>query len=398
MNAMQFNLNRTDVNTKLQDYIEMEIESENGQIKKPKNIIITSPTQVGKTSYIIENCKKNKNQPYLFVLTCDNSKAQMKQLETRLRDEGLVSFDLKTATSSRIENTLSQQRAVFILMLNNEKQITKLESVINRLQVNYKPKQYIIFHDEADTVNKADNGALDAPLSHKKWNSLFATISARNEIVKRFWVSATPENCSSIGNITGKDIVVLPVPENYVKVSENISWDGCSDEKLGYEITRVKISRTREVILYCVDKKKEEQSEMARKISGKFNCTSVCYNGDGSLVYRYGRLIEKVTSDISSIIDRFVPNVVVGYILMNRGISFVAGPVGRTLPPTATVMFYSGGSTTHIVGIAQKFGRICGTSRPDIQRRVVYCGDSVSKKPRTNIQEIIRCWNGNDNG
>jgi hypothetical protein len=61
MNAMQFNLNRTDVNTKLQDYIEMEIESENGQIKKPKNIIITSPTQVGKTSYIIENCKKNKN-------------------------------------------------------------------------------------------------------------------------------------------------------------------------------------------------------------------------------------------------------------------------------------------------------------------------------------------------
>jgi hypothetical protein len=321
MNAMQFNLNRTDVNTKLQDYIEMEIESENGQIKKPKNIIITSPTQVGKTSYIIENCKKNKNQP------------------------------LKTATSSRIENTLSQQRAVFILMLNNEKQITKLEAVINRLQVNYKPKQYIIFHDEADTVNKADNGALDAPLSHKKWNSLFATISARNEIVKRFWVSATPENCSSIGNITGKDIVVLPVPEKYVNVSENISWDGCSDEKLGYEITRVKISRTREV-----------------------------------------------SSDISSIIDRFVPNVVVGYILMNRGISFVAGPVGRTLPPTATVMFYSGGSTTHIVGIAQKFGRICGTSRPDIQRRVVYCGDSVSKKPRTNIQEIIRCWNGNDNG
>jgi hypothetical protein len=32
---------------------------------------------------------------------------------------------------------------------------------------------------------------------------------------------------------------------------------------------------------------------------------------------------------------------------------------------------------SYAVGIAQRFGRICGKSRPDILRRVVYCSDAV---------------------
>jgi hypothetical protein len=60
-------------------------------------------------------------------------------------------------------------------------------------------------------------------------------------------------------------------------------------------------------------------------------------------------------------------------------------------------MFYSGGSTTHIVGIAQKFGRICGTSRPDIQRRVVYCADSVYEDYKSylkNQEQIFKKLSG----
>jgi hypothetical protein len=60
-------------------------------------------------------------------------------------------------------------------------------------------------------------------------------------------------------------------------------------------------------------------------------------------------------------------------------------------------MFYSGGNATHIVGIAQKFGRICGTSRPDIQRRVVYCADSVYEDYKSylkNQEQIFKKLSG----
>lgn len=387
-NNLQFRINYNSINHRLQDYIDLDIPSVNGNIRQTKNVIITSPTQVGKTSYIIENCKKNKNRPYLVVLTCDNSMAQMNQLKTRLLDSGIVSYDLKKATKSKIKNALRDGNAFFITMLNNESQITKLEALVNSIRVKYRPEQYIVFHDEADTVNKADIGVdIDdpsVPISHRKWLSFFGTLNGRNEKVKRFWITATPENCSSLAKITGRDIVTLPVPSGYVSISGHKEWDGVSLEPMGAEIERIRRLDNGEVILYCVDKKKHGQDLIAREISSRFACVGLAYNGDGAKVYYRGVTFpgqDFSGDDISVILDKlreYGPIVVVGYSLMNRGISFVAGPMGSIdPPPTATVMFYASGSGSHVVGIAQRFGRICGTSRPDLLRRVVYCSSGV---------------------
>ena len=36
-------------------------------------------------------------------------------------------------------------------------------------------------------------------------------------------------------------------------------------------------------------------------------------------------------------------------------------------------MFYMGGASTYVVSLVQRFGRITGTSRPDLTRRALYC-------------------------
>lgn len=396
MNGLQFRINFDSVGHRLQDYVDADLGTVGGDTCPIKNVIITSPTQVGKTAYIIENCKKNKNRPYLFVLTCDNSKAQMKQLKNRLMDNGIVGHDLSSATRSKLENVLRVGKCAYLLVLNNECQIKKLESLVNSIRVRYRPRQYVVFHDEADTVNKADAGIevddSNVAISHRRWNQFFDTLSNRGEMVKRFWVSATPENCSSISGITGKDIVVLPVPSGYVGINENVEWcDDDSGSSLGMEIERIRGLNNGEVILYCLDKKKAAQDTIARDISFRYSCVSFSYNGDGFSFYRGGDslvLDVNCNDDISTVLDKLRdqgPVVVVGYNLMNRGISFVSGPNTRSgysnvnPPPTATVMFYSGGRSSHVVGLAQRFGRICGTSRPDLTRRVVYCPASVYK-------------------
>lgn len=396
MNNMGFRINFDAVGHRLQDYIDSETRFVDGDACPIKNVIITSPTQVGKTAYIIENCKRNKNRPYLFVMTCDNSKAQMKQLKNRLLDNGIVGHDLGSATKAKLEDVLRDGKCAYLVVLNNDCQIKKLESLVNSIRVRYRPKQYVVFHDEADTVNKADAGTeiddLSVAISHRRWNQFFDTLSGRGEMVKRFWVSATPENCSLISGITGKDIVVLPVPSGYVGVTENVEWtDTDSGASLGMEIRRVRELDNGEVILYCLDKKKDTQDTLARDISFRYNCISFTYNGDGFCIYRGGDVLVlglRGCDDISTVLDKLRgqgPVVVVGYNLMNRGISFVAGPnTGSGYervnpPPTATVMFYSGGRSSHMVGLAQRFGRICGTSRPDLTRRVVYCSNAVYK-------------------
>ena len=393
MSDMRFDLDVRDVGTRLQDYVDGDVSSVSFNGYSIKNVIITSPTQVGKTQYIIENCKRNKNRPYMFVMTCANSKAQMAQLKNRLADNGIVSFDLKQATKAKLENKLVDGKCIFIVMMNNGTQIKKLDVLVKNLRSVRRPLRYIVYHDEADTINKADVGAkiddTSVALSHRYWNDFFDTLARRCDVVIRFHVSATPENCSSIDEINGEDIVVLPLPRDYVGVSEHCSWDGVLGEALGLEIERIRSANSREAVLYCVDRKKNVHSDLTVQISRDYNCVCFSYNGDGFSVYKNGGLFDigvVISDDISSVLDKLRdegPVVVVGFNLMDRGISFVAGPnTGNRYglinkPLTATVMFYSGGTGSYAVGIAQRFGRICGKSRPDILRRVVYCSDTV---------------------
>jgi hypothetical protein len=119
------------------------------------------------------------------------------------------------------------------------------------------------------------------------------------------------------------------------------------------------------------------------------------------VLYFNGRVVRNMigkNDNISVVLDKTreicrdenSPMVVVGYNLMSRGVSFVAQGVN---PPTATVMFYSGGVNTHAVAVAQLSGRITGTSRPDLVRRHLYCLPGVYQDYKNYLgnQEIV--WN-----
>lgn len=67
--------------------------------------------------------------------------------------------------------------------------------------------------------------------------------------------------------------------------------------------------------------------------------------------------------------------ITIGMDLLSRGISFVSTEkVYDAL--AATTMIYVPGNTMHGVGLCQTIGRICGTARPDLQRRL-YASESV---------------------
>lgn len=362
----------------------------NNKMKKTKyyeikNIIITSPTQVGKTKHIINACVNDIGAKKLIVISCDNITAQLVQLKGRFRDSGLPVYTTGKLVYSEVEEHLGNGKSVVIIILGNDSQIKKLHNFITHLPLHKKPEKYLFFHDEGDMVNKADDlKDLDnksVAKSHRSWVNLMDCLEKSKSQVCRTWVSATPENCSHISRVTGKDIIVLPVPSGYRGVSEHVSWDGC-DADIGVEVERIRSARSREVILHSADKVNVDQKEKAKSYSRMFNCIAVTYNMKGFKIYKNGTGFRGLTinksDSISAILEKLTdlgPVIVVGYNLMNRGISFVGTRAFR--PMTATVMFCSMGVTSHVVGTVQRFGRVCGTSRPDITRRVVYCSDRM---------------------
>jgi predicted RNase H-related nuclease YkuK (DUF458 family) len=350
-----------------------------------KNIIITSPTQVGKTNYIVNACVNEIATQKLIVISCDNITAQLVQLKGRFESKGLPVYTTGKLVYSEIEDYLADGKSVVVIILGNDSQIKKLHNFITHLPLHKKPKKYLFFHDEGDMVNKADDlkdlaNKLVAK-SHRSWVNLMDCLEKSKVEVCRAWVSATPENCSHISRVTGKDIIVLPTPRAYKGVSEHVSWDG-SDSAIGVEVERIRLAGSREVILHSADKVNVDQKEKAKSYSQMFNCIAVTYNMKGFKIYKNGAGFRGVTinklDSISAILEKLTdlgPVIVVGYNLMNRGISFVGTRVDK--PMSATVMFCSMGMTSHVVGTVQRFGRVCGTSRPDITRRVVYCSNRM---------------------
>lgn len=376
--------------------------------KRPvKNVIITSPTQVGKTQYMIDGCKRNENEGELIVISCDNSLVQMGQLKNRLEEAGVCHYTLAKSSPSVVGGLLKVKKTVVIVMLNNATQISKLSKLINDVGFVCNPTRYIFFHDEADMLNKSDDISelTDSaiPISHRSWVSLMNLLENTKIPVNRFWISATPENCSLISRIFGADIFVLPDDENYCGVSDFTPWS-CNDETpLEYEINRIRdigVEFSGEVILYCVDKKNIEQDKIARELSIKYKCVTCSYNMKGLVLYFDGRAVNGIirkNDSISVVLDKTrgicrdenAPMIVVGYNLMSRGVSFVAQGDN---PPTATVMFYSGGVDSHIIGIAQRLGRITGTSRTDLTRRIVYCNSGVYEDYTNYLENQKLVW------
>jgi hypothetical protein len=287
-------------------------------------------------------------------------------------------------------------------MMNNGVQITKLEKFLCQLRFLVIPSRFLFFHDEADMLNKSDDiseiTTQSISISHRKWVGLFDILEKFCIPINRFWVSATPENCSSIARITGSDIIVLPRGRNYVGVNAWSEWDGVCEISVKNEVERIRELKNGEVILYCADKTNITQNSSAKNLSLKYNCVTCSFNMKRAVVYKNGVIVTGLIDKkdgIDIILEKTrklcigFPMIVVGFVLMNRGVSFVAT---GSLPPTATVMFYSGSAGSHIVGIAQRFGRICGTSRFDLPVRKIYCSDSVREDYIGYLQNQSKVW------
>lgn len=367
----------------IHNFLRPEKDDKNSEsVAKVKNKIITAPTQVGKTASIIELL--GKSQGWLSVVSCDNKKDQQLQVVNRFKQANLNVFELnkcKKQQFTKILMCIAKKESVTIIMLNNAIQIEKLTTLIKKILQNVPIKNYICIHDEADMVNKADDlkdiRNTQIAASHRQWIVHFTVLKSFFSRIRRVWVTATCENCSNLQDIKAKEIVVLPTPPDYRTATTNIEWTG-DNQYLHHEIDRIRLEKTGEVILYCYDTLIANQVEHAEALSKDKDCITIIYNSGYRKIYGYteysvfSKSIDEVLKDL-----RYtnLPVVIFGSELMGRGMSFVGS--NKDKPLTATVIFHKDTASTTAVNIAQKFGRITGTSRPDLTTRKIYSSNKA---------------------
>jgi len=377
------------INQKLNEENETEVVTR----KRVKNLIITGPTQAGKTARIIQACVAEKNTKKFIVISCDNLKAQLSQMLSRFRGTNIPVFTVTQLNYQEVSSYLKDGKSVVAIILNNEAQVKKIDCFIGDLQLHHDPSSFVFFHDEGDMVNKADDIAdlknNTIAKSHQRWVFMMDKIGKGDIPAVRAFVTATPENCSYISDIKGKDIIVLPIDVDYRGISEHKVWDKTNLDEIRGEVERIRHQESREAILYSVYKKNEKQDEIARDFSERFDCVALTFNMKGFKIYEFGRDYEDYALDfsqddsISLVFQKLVdagPVIVVGYNLMNRGISFVGSNLNQSVtsrPLTATTMFVEMGDKSHVVGTVQRLGRGCGTSRPELSTRKVYCSQKM---------------------
>lgn len=368
--------------------------------KEQRNIVIASGTQNGKTREIID-IVKTSGANSLTIMSCDNRLDQLNQLTERLKKSGVIPFtcaDVKISTSGtgltkpsieKFKEFFKIHKKLVFILLNNNSQCSKTRVLTQHLlqDKDFSFEKFHMIHDEADLVNKSDNAETitdeETVKVQMEWVSFFQMLKSYTDLqyVKRIWVSATPENCSLIKDVTAKDVFVLPKHPNYRGEVSFTEWN--SDyEAMDPEVLRIKQGKTREIILFCTDYTNAKQTDTSKLLFITYRCPVITYNCSGILVYIRGEENPFSTSSLS--IDQVIgclgksysgPIIIVGNALLSRGISFVGD--SKKKPHTATVMFYTGSKTATAVSIAQRIGRITGTSRPDITERRIYTQSDI---------------------
>ena len=258
--------------------------------------------------------------------------------------------------------------------------------------------------------------------------------------LKRVFVTATPENVVYKYKI--EHVIRLSVPNNYIGY-DKIQYNQVEDPKhikdiLIEEQNRRILQKENGVILYCIDKKiGKGQDPTFVSLCSYLQCVVNTYNGNGitarvnnehfeTRLRKFVSLNNKVkhnkhivytdestneTKNIWNIKGMAIRDfyqickeinsgiiVTIGMDLMSRGISFVSSEKA-TDTVAATTMIYKPGMTMHAVGLCQTIGRITGTARPDLQRRL-YASKSVienyinyNENQKQYLKEIVK----NDN-
>lgn len=325
--------------------------------------IVHAPPQMGKTGYMLNACQMVKNSGILIVISVDNKKDQLDQTFGRFSSAGLPIFKVSDMKIRSIQANLAAGKSVVVFCLNNASQVGKLCSLSH--------SKITVIHDEGDLVYQSDSEE-EAGKTQQAWDRFCVTGC------KRVWVSATPENCSFIRGICTKNILRLPYNPDYTPVTHFCEWD-CKDYNVLSDTFSSLNPSNREVTLFCTDSTVKKHDSIAENISLILpDCVVIVYNGTESFFIAQGHR-ETFTCGISEILTDFEDGdykiIVVGHALLSRGISFCsAGNSGRSY--MATRMFYLG-DNAHAVALSQRFGRIAGTCRPDLNTRTVYCSREV---------------------
>jgi hypothetical protein len=398
------------------------------------NGLIYAPTQVGKTEAIISFIEACFHRDTPVIVSSDNKLDQLDQLYRRVqRRLAGIEAHMMCVSDRKFETTLKNivksgcQRYV-IFVMNNAVQINILNRaycsiILSKLTcMPFKlTRKMAIVHDEADTHVKhwdVDNIQASQCAAHQAWINLVAIFQDNTQVlIKRMFVTATPEAVGMIYNIDNAMVYALKVPETYIGYGhKNFNYVDMPDnmninDALAAEVNRINEAESCEIVLYCIERSiVQGQNVVMTILSEVLDCTINTYNGKGiCVIFKTDEMTTKFTEmcghyneridGTKKIIVKMAGNalnvtnlpisifytmckaigekciVTVGKDLIARGISYCS--TDKVQPFAATTMFYRPGKTMHSVGICQAIGRITGTARPELERRVCAPADVI---------------------
>jgi hypothetical protein len=402
---------------------------------KSVNIVIYAPPQVGKTDAIIDVVFTSLYKGSPVLLTTDNKCNQLEQLSSRLKSRvdnekirvDIINMDILTFGEFKktVEKCFERRDSNFVIVsLDNGSCIKKISNLLERLSNNseFKSliKQMTVIHDEADTVTKnedVENSSSEQAVSHRAWIKMLKMLSQKIDI-KRFFVTATPDNVVMKYDVHCKDVISLEVSSNYrgykdiecIDVSENTEEDNILD-LVKNEVIRIKTEESFEVIIYGIESYNGEQDRIMNKIS-QIGCIVHTYNMFGikavildEIMFNsfYNQLWENIPMeqwDPMSIKENYDPK---GFVMRNGYtftitnvplrifydlcqqsgetciITIAKSMIGRSTslvgetrktPFAATVLFARPTKTSHQVANAQFLCRVSGCARPELKRKI----------------------------
>jgi hypothetical protein len=326
----------------------------------------------------------------------------------------------------KIAEALQTTKQIVLFVMNNASQLKKLKMIVSGLIRDKEfPEKVFMLSDEGDITIKDGNVTeinKEQSESHKEWIEIEKVLNASGVEYKRTFITATPEACVYMYPV--ENILELEIPESYSGYEKIRSYaipekfsetDSGIIKILEIEIEkRIKNELEKGIILISTERKiTAGQNGLFEKIIESDACKDTMvsiYNGEGitvrptemlfdrtlsNFVTKYNKInkpkiVVESEDDIFKIQNMTISDfykvandsghlsvVTIGMDLMSRGMSFVSTKDDTSKQPlAATTMIYIPGKTMHLVGLAQSIGRICGTARPDISRRL-YTTESV---------------------
>lgn len=388
------------------------------------NAILTAPTQVGKTAEIKNIINKCFQLNHNVIISTDNKTDQLIQLHDRLNKYGHKLIKIKDKNASeRIKECISNNENFVLFCMDGYRQIDKVNLIFQEITDSKKctrkfekTKKIVFIHDEGDNITKdkdVQTVQISQPKSHVSWIQLFDFLSRKFQIkTKRIFVTATPDNIQLFRGVESCNYLNIPIGSNYSgwnKIEFNDIADQKESDIIESEYSRIISEKSNEIILLATERSIDDQNELLRSYSRENPFMTVnTYNGKSIRfittnpilikklqsveidIVKNGKSKTKVFKSINQdeiiilkkdiTIQHFyrlcqdsgeTAILTIGKDLLNRGISFVAEKSKCVEKPLcASVMVLRLGKKMHCVGINQIIGRITGTARPELQRRL----------------------------